>query len=197
MSKSAIADLECGESGIHNHSHRAPCRSLFLFDVFQPDSAPRTQAFARPFNSAQKARVVFKAVFEPIFFRREPNQHPGRLAVARNDDLLRLSFAKITRQIVLDFGQRNFLHAGFANCASHCLASDLATIAKISTVAPDTSQNTRTSPTRSRYCGRRRPRSRLIRLRLTLSGSCRKCVLSAARTSARMFALSLSRSSTA
>src|ERR1700730_15349523 len=70
--------------------------SSFLLDVFQPDTATRTQAFARLFNSAQEAWVVFKAIFEPAFFRLEPNQHLGRLAMARDDDLLRLSFAKIT-----------------------------------------------------------------------------------------------------
>ncbi|MGB8401844.1 hypothetical protein [Bradyrhizobium sp.] len=45
----------------------------------------------------------------------------------------------------------------------------MATIAKTSTVAPETSWNTRTSPTRSRYCGRSSPRSRLTRLRLVFN----------------------------
>jgi mRNA-degrading endonuclease RelE of RelBE toxin-antitoxin system len=38
--------------------------------------------------------------------------------MARNDDLLGLSLAKVARQIVLDLGKGHFLHAGFANCAS-------------------------------------------------------------------------------
>jgi hypothetical protein len=58
-----------------------------MLDVFQPNSMPRAQAFARLFDSAQKARVVFEAVFEPIFFRLESDQHPGRLAMTGNDNL--------------------------------------------------------------------------------------------------------------
>ena len=85
----------------------APHAGHYSYSVFQSDSAPRTQAFARLFNSTQKARIVFKTIFEPVFFQFESDQHPGRLAVARNDDLLRLSLAKVTRQIVLNFGQWN------------------------------------------------------------------------------------------
>jgi hypothetical protein len=59
--------------------------------------------------------------------------------MARDDDLLRLRLPKKPRQIVLDFGERNLLHSGFPNCASHDTASDLVTIAKTSTVAPETS----------------------------------------------------------
>jgi hypothetical protein len=48
--------------------------------------------------------------------------------VTRDDDFLRLGLTKIARQIVLDFGEWNFLHSGFPNCASHDSASDVATI---------------------------------------------------------------------
>src|SRR5712692_2605244 len=81
---------------------------------------------------------MLETVFEPVLFRFETDQHARRFAVARDDDLLRLCLSKKPRQIVLDFGQWNFLHSGFANCASHDSASDLATIAKTSTVVPET-----------------------------------------------------------
>src|SRR5712692_3082391 len=62
---------------------------------------------------------MLETVFEPVFFRFETDQHARRLAVAGDNDLLRLCLAKKPRQIVLDFGQWNFLHSGSANCASH------------------------------------------------------------------------------
>ena len=107
--------------------------------MFEMDTASCTQAVPRLLDTAQEARVMFEAVFEPVLFRPEADQHARRFAVARDDDLLRLCLSKKARQIVLDFGQWDFLHSGFANCASHDSASDLATIAKTSTVVPETS----------------------------------------------------------
>src|SRR5271157_2132948 len=112
---------------------------LSLFQVFQPDPMPLAQAFSRLFDTAQEARVMFQTVFEPIVFGFESDQHASRFAMTGDDDLLRLSLAKIARQVIFDFGERNFLHSGFPNCASHDSASDLATIAKTSTVVPETS----------------------------------------------------------
>src|SRR6266568_4955316 len=120
-------------------SVRLVLRALFRFEVFQPDAAPRLQAFARLVDSAQKARVVCKTILEPVVLRLETDQHPRRSAMAGNDDLLPLSLAKKAREIILDCGQRNFFHSRLANCASHASASDLATIAKTSTVVPDRS----------------------------------------------------------
>jgi hypothetical protein len=77
---------------------------------------------------------MFETVFEPVLFRFEADQDACRLAVTRDDDLLRLGLTKVARQIVLDVRERYFLHSRSPNCASHDSASDLATIAKISTV---------------------------------------------------------------
>ncbi len=97
------------------------------------------QIVARLFDSAQKSRIIFKPVFKPVIFRFKANQYPSRLAVTRDDDFLYFSFAEIPGEIVLDLGERNFLHSGFANRASHKSASDLATIASIWTLVSVTS----------------------------------------------------------
>ena len=82
---------------------------------------------------------MLETVIEPVFLRFEPDQHASWLAMARDDDLLRLGLAKIAGQIILDLREGNFLHSGLPNCASHDGASDLATIARTSTVVPETS----------------------------------------------------------
>ena len=66
---------------------------------------PRSRAQAVPclLDATQKARVMLETIFEPVFFRFEADQHARRLAVARDDDLLRLRLPKKPRQIVLDF----------------------------------------------------------------------------------------------
>jgi hypothetical protein len=61
------------------------------------------QAAARLFNTTQEARVMLEAVFEPIFFGLESDQHARWFAMARDDDFRRLRLAKKSRQIVLDF----------------------------------------------------------------------------------------------
>src|SRR6266480_7749074 len=102
---------------------------------------------------------MLETVFEPVFFRFKTDQHARRLAVAGDDDLLRLCLSKEPRQIVLDFGQWNFLHSRSANCASHDSASDLATTAKTSTVVPETSYMFRTATTTTRFYTRTQPTS--------------------------------------
>src|SRR5712691_4584614 len=114
------------------------CR-LFRFKFLEPGPTSRAQAVPRLFDTAQEARIMLETVFEPGLFGLEADQHACRLAMARDDDFLRLCLAKESRQIVFDFCQWNFLHSGSANCASHDSASDLATIAKTSTVVPETS----------------------------------------------------------
>lgn len=74
---------------------------------------------------------MFEMIVEPVIFRLETNQHTRWLAVSRDHYFLRLRFAKIAGQVILDFGEGNFLHSGFPNCASHDSASDLDMIAKI------------------------------------------------------------------
>ena len=57
---------------------------------FESGPASRAQAVPRLFDATQETRVMFEAVLEPVFFRFKAYQHAGGLAVARDDDLLRL-----------------------------------------------------------------------------------------------------------
>jgi hypothetical protein len=50
---------------------------------------------------------VFKPIFEPIILRFEADEESRRLAMTGNDNFLAFRFAKIARQIILDFRKRN------------------------------------------------------------------------------------------
>jgi hypothetical protein len=112
---------------------------LIDLDVLNLDTVPCAQALSRLFNTPQKPGIFFKAILKPVVFGLEADQNAGRFAVARDDDFLSLSFAKESGQVILDLRKGDFLHSGLANCVSHNSVSDLATIARTSTVAPDTS----------------------------------------------------------
>jgi hypothetical protein len=71
-------------------------------------------------------------------------------ALARS--LLFFSFPEESGKIIVHLRKRDLSYRTSPNCASHDSASDLATIARISTVASLTSWNTRTSPIRSLNC---------------------------------------------
>jgi hypothetical protein len=62
------------------------------------------QAISRVVDTTQKARVMFEAVLEPVLRRFEADKHACRVAMARDDDLLRFSFSKKARQLILDLG---------------------------------------------------------------------------------------------
>ena len=55
-------------------------------------------------DAAQKARVVFEPIIEPVTLGPEADHHPGRLSIAGDDDLLAVGFAQKPREIVLDLG---------------------------------------------------------------------------------------------
>src|SRR5258708_6455133 len=107
--------------------------------IFQARATPCPQTFARFLNPPQKTRIVFQPIFEPVVLPFEPDQHASRLTVPRNNDVPLCRFSHQIRQVVLYLGHRNFPHPGFPNRASHVAASDLFTIAKISTDEFDTS----------------------------------------------------------
>src|SRR6266478_6023894 len=117
-------------------------RGSSLRDVLDANAASRAQACARFFDPAQKTRIGLEPIVEPIVFRFETDQHAGRFAMSGDDDLLCPGFPEITREVILDLGEWNFSHGRlrrFPSCASHDSASDFTTIAKISTVEPETS----------------------------------------------------------
>ena len=109
------------------------------FTFFQSHAASGAQAFPRLIDSPEEAGIVLQPVFEPVVLRLEADQHPRRLAVARDDDVLLFRLAQQVRKIVLHLGERHFSHAGLPCRVSHVSASALVTIARISTVVPVTS----------------------------------------------------------
>ena len=66
-----------------------------LLDVCVMHPRPSAQARARLLDVAQEARVVLEAVVEPVVLALEPDQDTGRLAVARDDDLLSFCPAQV------------------------------------------------------------------------------------------------------
>jgi hypothetical protein len=42
----------------------------------------------------QKPRVAFQLIVEPIFLRREADEHTSRLSIAGDDDLVAVRFAQ-------------------------------------------------------------------------------------------------------
>jgi hypothetical protein len=76
----------------------------FSLDILDPDAAPLAQALPRLFDAAQKARIIFELIIEPIILGREADQQSGRFPVAGDDDLLSFGFAQKPREVVLDFG---------------------------------------------------------------------------------------------
>jgi hypothetical protein len=77
--------------------------ALLSFNILQPHSASGAQTVPRLFNATPETRIMFETVVKPVVFRLEPNQHTSRFAMPRDNDLPRLSLAKIARQIILDF----------------------------------------------------------------------------------------------
>ena len=73
------------------------------FDILDPYPAALPQAVARPFDAAQKARVIFELVVEPVILGPEADKQSGRFPVAGDDDLLVFGFAQKPREVVPGF----------------------------------------------------------------------------------------------
>jgi hypothetical protein len=52
-------------------------------------------------DAAQELRMILQAILEPVVFRFEANENPGRLSMARYHDLVCRSKAKVAREIIL------------------------------------------------------------------------------------------------
>src|SRR5204863_7535356 len=83
--------------------------------------------------------VSLKPVGGPVVRRRERDEGGCRISVSGDYYLPVLGFPQIAGEVVLDLRQRNLLHSGFPNRASHDSTSDFAMIASTSTVSPVTS----------------------------------------------------------
>ena len=87
----------------------------------------------------EESGIVPEPVVEPVAPRLKPDGHPGGLPVTRDDHRPILGLPQVAREIVLHLGEGSFLHSGLPNWASHDSASDLATMARTSTVSRVTS----------------------------------------------------------
>src|SRR5207302_1199919 len=83
-------------------------------------------------DARKETCVILKPVVEPVVLRREPDEDPCRLSVTGDDYLPVLGFPQVPGEVVLDLRQRNLLHSGFPNRASHDSTSDFAMIASTS-----------------------------------------------------------------
>src|SRR5260370_30577841 len=111
--------------------------SWCFLHIIDLHAAAGLQMLSRPFDSLEKARVVFQAIVEPVIFGLEADQHSGRLSMAGDDDLVLLGFSQKAREVVLEFGERNLPPLGLSYRASHRATFYLGTIAQISTLPPE------------------------------------------------------------
>jgi thiamine pyrophosphate-dependent acetolactate synthase large subunit-like protein len=99
-------------AGITVTVHPFPAVPGFSLDVLDPEAAPLPQAIAGMLDAAQKTRVTFELVIQPIALSPEADQRSGRLPVAGDDNLLAFGFAQKPREVVPDLGQSNPPHTG-------------------------------------------------------------------------------------
>jgi hypothetical protein len=76
----------------------------FLLDILDSDTAPLSQALSRAFDAAQKSRITFEPIIEPIILGPEADQRSGRFAIAGDDDPFAFGFAQKPRETVFDLG---------------------------------------------------------------------------------------------
>ena len=79
-----------------------------LLHLSQWNSVTRTKSAARLLDATQKLRVMRQPIFEPVLFRREPNEDTGGTTVPGNDDLFFDREAQVLGQIILHLRQRHF-----------------------------------------------------------------------------------------
>src|SRR5207244_2889995 len=85
----------------------------------QANALPCAQALPGFLDARKETCVILKPVVEPVVLRREPDEDPCRLSVTGDDYLPVLGFSQVPGEVVLDLRQRNLLHSGFPNRASH------------------------------------------------------------------------------
>ena len=82
-------------------------------DLVERNTSACADLRARFRDPAQKLRIVFQTVIEPIVFRREADEHAGGSPVPRDHNLLFRGQTKVLRKIILHCGQRR--RAGLAS----------------------------------------------------------------------------------
>ncbi len=95
-----------------SHPATVRCNRLLArsaVEVFESRSATLAKGFSSCGDPREKLRMILEPILEPIFLGTEANQNPGWFAVARNDDFGPLRQAKVPRQVVFHFGQRDLM----------------------------------------------------------------------------------------
>ncbi len=89
----------------------APASAAWL-DRLKPHTAASCDVSSRFAHFSDEPGIVFQSVFEPIVLRLKPDQHAGRLPVARDDDVAILGQPEVPGEIVLHFRERDFTARG-------------------------------------------------------------------------------------
>ncbi len=74
--------------------------------ILESNTATAPETLSRLCDSAQELGMVLQAIVEPVVLAFEADQHPRRLPVSRDEDLLGLGQAQESRQVILDLSQR-------------------------------------------------------------------------------------------
>jgi hypothetical protein len=84
-----------------------PIAKVSLFELDALSSSDTATCLGDP---AKKSRIVLKAILKPILLGREPDKHPGRFAVPRDNDLFLLRITKVPGKVVFSRMKRDLSH---------------------------------------------------------------------------------------
>jgi len=89
-----LEEASVSSLGIMNHS---------ILEILESGAATFVKALAGRLETPAEPGIMLETIVEPIVFRSEADQHPGRLAVPGNHDLLGLGETQVLREIILYF----------------------------------------------------------------------------------------------
>jgi len=93
--------------------------------VVDGDTPAASEALSCPLDPTHEPRVVLELVVEPVLFGGEPDEHPRRASMARDDDRSFRGASEVAGQIVLHLGQRDALQDFRPSRSSHSAGSRL------------------------------------------------------------------------
>ena len=76
----------------------------FEIDILERDTLAMTEAVSSGGDALKETAVVFESVVKPVILRSEPNEDTGGLAMAGDQDFMRLRLPQIAGQVVFDLG---------------------------------------------------------------------------------------------
>ncbi len=90
-----------------------------MISISKFDALSSSNTATRLGNPAKKPRIVLKAILKPLVLAGEPDEHPGRLAVPRDDDHFVLRIMEMSEEIVFSLVQRDSFHCWRPVPAAH------------------------------------------------------------------------------